>query len=76
MAHHTQTVPDLGISEYPKNAVRWKYYYDKLKAVVASYIHLREYIKHAKLDFEGVKKLFLPFVICKGFEADVKTLRV
>ncbi|CEP20058.1 hypothetical protein [Parasitella parasitica] len=29
VAHHTQTVPELCISEYAKKAISWKYYYDK-----------------------------------------------
>lgn len=76
VAHHTRTVPDLCISEYAKKATPCKYYYDKLKTVVASYIHLREHIKHANLNFEEAKKFILPFVICEGLEADIYTIQV
>lgn len=77
MAHHTRTVPDLCISEYAKKTTPWKYYYDKLKTVVASYIRLREHIiTHANLNFEEAKKFILPFVICEGLEADIYTIQV
>ncbi|KAI8876391.1 hypothetical protein K501DRAFT_279458 [Backusella circina FSU 941] len=76
VAYHTRTITDLCISEYAKKATSWEYYYDKLKTVVASYIHLREHIKQANLNFEEPKKFILPFVICEGLEAVIYTIRV
>lgn len=46
---------------------------NKLNKVVASYIHLREHIKHANLNLNEVKKFILRFVICEGLEADIYT---
>lgn len=67
---------DLCISGYAKQATARKFYYDKSKEVVASLIHLKQHIRHAKFDYEEAKSFILPFVVCEGLEADIYAIRL
>lgn len=76
VSSQAQTTPDLCVSEYAKKAVPWKFYYDKSKAVMASLIHLKQHIKHAKFNYQEAKAFTLPFVIFEGLEADIHIIKL
>jgi hypothetical protein len=66
----------LCVSEYAKKAAPCKFYYDKSKTVIASLIHLKQHIKHTKLNYQEAKAFALSFVICEGLESDIYTIRL
>lgn len=43
---------------------------------MASFIHLKQHIKHSTLNFQEATAFMLPFVICEGLEADIYTIRL
>ncbi|KAG2197404.1 hypothetical protein INT47_005657 [Mucor saturninus] len=67
---------DLALSEFAKKAAPWKYYYDKKKAVIVSLIHLKEHIKNGNLNLEEAKSFKVLFVLFKGLESDIYTIRL
>lgn len=56
---------DLGATEYAKKPGTSKYYKDKLKLVLSSFIHLRKYISSGGTTAESKS---IPLMLVKGLE--------
>ncbi|CEI90994.1 hypothetical protein RMCBS344292_05299 [Rhizopus microsporus] len=67
---------ELSIIEFAKQSQPCKYYIDKKRAVMSSWLHLKHRIKGSQLNLQDAKRLAIPFVLCEGFEADIYKIRL
>ncbi|KAI7888075.1 uncharacterized protein EV154DRAFT_484395 [Mucor mucedo] len=67
---------DLFLAEFAKQLRPSKYYTDKKRAVMFSWLHLKHHIQSGQLDIEDAKRLPIPFVLCEGLEADIYQLQL
>ncbi|RCH78846.1 hypothetical protein CU097_000103, partial [Rhizopus azygosporus] len=67
---------ELSIVEFAKQPQPCKYYTDKKRAVMSSWLHLKHRIKGSQLNLQDAKRLAIPFVLCEGLEADIYKIRL
>lgn len=67
---------DYSVVEFAKKPQPGKYYTDKKRAVMSSWLHLKHHIKCSQLNLQDAKRVSIPFVLCEGLEADVYKIRL